>query len=113
MELGDLQVNIVVHLLWVDREFPKWPELGSASASGSVPRSGEAGRLLRTRGLIRSRLGTPLSPGRSREMIIAVYSAKGESEKQLLRLTRLGKRNIVEPRTLLGPRRSGRSVIHS
>lgn len=26
--IGDLEVNIVVHPLWVDREFPKWPELG-------------------------------------------------------------------------------------
>jgi 8-oxo-dGTP pyrophosphatase MutT (NUDIX family) len=26
--LGDLEVNIVVHPLWVDQELPKWPELG-------------------------------------------------------------------------------------
>ncbi|MEO8455154.1 MAG: NUDIX hydrolase [Sphingomicrobium sp.] len=26
--IGDIEVNIVVHPLWVDREFPKWPELG-------------------------------------------------------------------------------------
>ena len=26
--LGDLEVNIVVHPLWVDRELSKWPELG-------------------------------------------------------------------------------------
>ena len=25
---GDFEVNIVVHPMWVDREFPKWPELG-------------------------------------------------------------------------------------
>lgn len=25
---GDLEVSIVVHPMWVDREFPKWPELG-------------------------------------------------------------------------------------
>jgi 8-oxo-dGTP pyrophosphatase MutT (NUDIX family) len=25
---GELEVNIVVHHLWVDRELPKWPELG-------------------------------------------------------------------------------------
>lgn len=25
---GDLEVNIVVHPMWVDREFPKWPEIG-------------------------------------------------------------------------------------
>ena len=26
--VGDLEVNIVVHPLWVDRELDKWPELG-------------------------------------------------------------------------------------
>lgn len=26
--VGDLEVNIVVHPLWVDRELEKWPELG-------------------------------------------------------------------------------------
>lgn len=26
--IGDLEVKVVVHPLWVDREFPKWPELG-------------------------------------------------------------------------------------
>lgn len=25
---GDLEVTIVVHPMWVDREFPKWPEIG-------------------------------------------------------------------------------------
>lgn len=25
---GDVEVNIVVHPLWVDHELPKWPELG-------------------------------------------------------------------------------------
>jgi len=25
---GELEVDIVVHPLWVDRELPKWPELG-------------------------------------------------------------------------------------
>jgi 8-oxo-dGTP pyrophosphatase MutT (NUDIX family) len=25
---GEIEVDIVVHPLWVDREFPKWPELG-------------------------------------------------------------------------------------
>lgn len=25
---GDIEVNIVVHPLWVDHELPKWPELG-------------------------------------------------------------------------------------
>jgi 8-oxo-dGTP pyrophosphatase MutT (NUDIX family) len=28
LAFGDLEVNIVVHPLWVDRELPKWPELG-------------------------------------------------------------------------------------
>jgi 8-oxo-dGTP pyrophosphatase MutT (NUDIX family) len=28
LAIGDIQVDIVVHPLWVDREFPKWPELG-------------------------------------------------------------------------------------
>jgi 8-oxo-dGTP pyrophosphatase MutT (NUDIX family) len=26
--IGDIEVNIVVHPLWVDHELPKWPELG-------------------------------------------------------------------------------------
>lgn len=26
--IGELEVNIVVHPMWVDRELPKWPELG-------------------------------------------------------------------------------------
>lgn len=26
--LGELEVDIIVHPLWVDRELPKWPELG-------------------------------------------------------------------------------------
>jgi 8-oxo-dGTP pyrophosphatase MutT (NUDIX family) len=28
LAIGDLEVNIVVHPLWVDRELPKWPEVG-------------------------------------------------------------------------------------
>lgn len=37
--VGDIEVDIVVHPLWVDREFPKWPSSGSASESGSAPRT--------------------------------------------------------------------------
>lgn len=28
LALGDIEVDIVVHPLWVDHELPKWPELG-------------------------------------------------------------------------------------
>lgn len=28
LTIGNLEVSIVVHSLWVDRELPKWPELG-------------------------------------------------------------------------------------
>jgi len=35
---GDLEVNIVVHPLWVDRELPKWPELGQRKRKWFSPK---------------------------------------------------------------------------
>lgn len=35
---GDLEVNIVVHPLWVDRQFPKWPELGQRKRKWFSPK---------------------------------------------------------------------------
>ena len=35
---GDLEVNIVVHPMWVDREFPKWPELGQRKRKWFSPK---------------------------------------------------------------------------
>lgn len=35
---GDLEVNIVVHPMWVDREFPKWPELGQRKRRWFTPK---------------------------------------------------------------------------
>jgi 8-oxo-dGTP pyrophosphatase MutT (NUDIX family) len=36
--VGDLEVNIVVHPLWVDRELPKWPELGQRKRKWFSPK---------------------------------------------------------------------------
>lgn len=36
--LGDLEVSIVVHPMWVDREFPKWPELGQRKRKWFTPK---------------------------------------------------------------------------
>ena len=36
--LGELEVNIVVHRMWVDRELPKWPELGQRKRKWFKPR---------------------------------------------------------------------------
>lgn len=51
---GDLEVNIVVHPMWVDREFPKWPELGQRKRRWFSPKdaakrvdSSELGDLIR------------------------------------------------------------------
>lgn len=51
---GDLEVNIVVHPMWVDREFPKWPELGERKRKWFTPKdaakrvdSAELGELIR------------------------------------------------------------------
>lgn len=35
----DLEVNIIVHPLWVDREFPKWPELGERKRRWFSPKN--------------------------------------------------------------------------
>lgn len=52
--IGGLQINIVVHPLWVDHEFPKWPELGqrkrkwfSAKEAAKRVDSPELGELIR------------------------------------------------------------------
>lgn len=52
---GELEVNIVVHRLWVDREFPKWPELGQRKRKWFKPKdaakrvdSAELGSLILT-----------------------------------------------------------------
>lgn len=51
---GDLAVTIVVHPMWVDREFPKWPELGQRKRRWFAPKeaarrvdSAELGDLIR------------------------------------------------------------------
>jgi 8-oxo-dGTP pyrophosphatase MutT (NUDIX family) len=51
---GDFEVNIVVHPLWVDREFPEWPELGQRKRKWFSPKdaakrveSRELGELIR------------------------------------------------------------------
>lgn len=51
---GDLEVNIVVHPMWVDREFAKWPELGQRKRKWFTPKdaarrvdSSELGELIR------------------------------------------------------------------
>jgi 8-oxo-dGTP pyrophosphatase MutT (NUDIX family) len=51
---GELEVNIVVHPMWVDREFPKWPELGQRKRRWFTPKdaakrvgSPELGALIR------------------------------------------------------------------
>lgn len=36
---GDLEVNIIVHPLWVDREYPKWPELGERKRRWFTPKN--------------------------------------------------------------------------
>lgn len=36
--VGDIEVNIVVHPLWVDRELPKWPELGQRKRKWFTPK---------------------------------------------------------------------------
>jgi len=38
MAFGEFEVNIVVHNLWVDREFPKWPELGQRKRKWFKPK---------------------------------------------------------------------------
>ncbi len=35
---GDFEVDIVVHPLWVDREFPEWPELGQRKRKWFSPK---------------------------------------------------------------------------
>ena len=35
---GEIEVNIVVHNLWVDRELPKWPELGQRKRKWFKPK---------------------------------------------------------------------------
>ena len=54
MVTGDLEVNIVVHPLWVDQELPKWPELGQRKRKWFSPKdaakrvdSPELGELIR------------------------------------------------------------------
>lgn len=36
---GDLEVNIVVHPLWVDRELSKWPEVGERKRKWFTPKN--------------------------------------------------------------------------
>jgi 8-oxo-dGTP pyrophosphatase MutT (NUDIX family) len=36
--VGDVEVNIVVHPLWVDHELPKWPELGQRKRKWFSPK---------------------------------------------------------------------------
>lgn len=38
LALGELEVIIFVHLLWVDRELPKWPELGQRKRKWFKPK---------------------------------------------------------------------------
>ncbi len=46
---GELEVDIVVHPLWVDRELPKWPELGQRKRKWfSVEGRGQARRIRRS-----------------------------------------------------------------
>jgi 8-oxo-dGTP pyrophosphatase MutT (NUDIX family) len=52
--MGDLEVDIIVHPLWVDRELPKWPEFGqrkrkwfSAKDAAKRVHSVELGDLIR------------------------------------------------------------------
>ena len=54
LDLGDLEVSIVVHPMWVDREFPKWPELGQRKRKWFTPKdaakqvdSSELGELIK------------------------------------------------------------------
>lgn len=54
LAIGDIEVNIVVHPLWVDHELPKWPELGqrkrkwfSAKEAAKRVDSLELGELIR------------------------------------------------------------------
>jgi len=35
---GDIEVDIVVHPLWVDRQLEKWPELGQRKRKGFKPK---------------------------------------------------------------------------
>lgn len=36
---GDLEVNIVVHPMWVDREYRKWPEIGQRKRKWFSPKN--------------------------------------------------------------------------
>jgi 8-oxo-dGTP pyrophosphatase MutT (NUDIX family) len=36
--VGDLEVSIIVHPMWVDREFPKWPEIGQRKRKWFTPK---------------------------------------------------------------------------
>jgi 8-oxo-dGTP pyrophosphatase MutT (NUDIX family) len=36
--VGDVEVNIVVHPLWVDRELSKWPEIGERKRKWFTPK---------------------------------------------------------------------------